>query len=75
MRQWWSGRETAGQGSLSLKGGGGRDRIDAGAGDDFVGSVDGAADRVSCGTGRDTAIVDSNDRVAGGCELVRVLPG
>jgi Ca2+-binding RTX toxin-like protein len=62
-------------GSDSLKGGSGRDLLTGGGGADFLGSVDGSRDRVACGPGRDTAIVDSNDRVAAGCELVRVLPG
>jgi Ca2+-binding RTX toxin-like protein len=62
-------------GADSLKGGSGRDALDGGGGSDFLGSVDGERDRVVCGPGNDTAIVDTNDRVAGGCELVRVLPG
>ena len=53
----------------------GRDVLSGGSGSDFIGTVDGFRDRVACGTGNDTAIVDTNDRVAGDCELVRVLPG
>ena len=53
-------RLTGGFDADTLRGGGGRDRIV---------SVDGAADRVDCGAGRDSAIVDRRDRVRN-CERV-----
>jgi hypothetical protein len=49
---------------------GGRDRIDAGRGNDRVEAVDGTTDLVDCGRGRDTALVDRRDRVRH-CERVR----
>jgi hypothetical protein len=56
-----------------LKGGTGRDKIAGAGGSDFIGAVDGFTDRVRCGPGSDTAIVDTRDHVAPGCELVRRL--
>jgi Ca2+-binding RTX toxin-like protein len=54
-------------------GGAGRDVIDGGAGRDRIDVVDGGADRVTCGTGRDSVIADSGDRTARDCErMVRV---
>jgi hypothetical protein len=38
-----------------------------------IGTVDGERDRITCGAGNDTAIVDGHDHVARDCELVRVL--
>jgi len=40
------------------------------SGNDTLLSVDGAFDRLQCGPGSDTAIVDSQDDVAADCELV-----
>ncbi len=54
-----------------IDGGGGNDYICAGAGDDTVYARDSRSDRVDCGTGRDTAVVNSNDKVARNCERVR----
>jgi hypothetical protein len=45
------------------------DRLSGGAGNDRVTAVDGKRDAVDCGPGRDTAVVDSHDRVRG-CEHV-----
>jgi Right handed beta helix region/RTX calcium-binding nonapeptide repeat (4 copies) len=51
-----------GQGADDLAGGGGRDRVRA---------ADGVAEKVRCGSGRDRAVVDEDDRVSG-CERSRV---
>jgi len=51
-------------------GGPGADRIKSGSGDDKVKARDGEADRITCGKGRDLAVVDRADRVRG-CERVR----
>ncbi len=48
---------------------GGADFVDAGPGDDRVTARDGAQDRIECGPGVDTAVVDEFDVVAG-CEAV-----
>jgi hypothetical protein len=42
--------------------------VSAGAGDDAVNTRGGGRDRVRCGPGRDTALVDRRDRVARDCE-------
>lgn len=63
-----------GPGPDRLVGGPGRDRLVAGAGNDKVLARDGRRDVVSCGTGRDTALVDALDRVARDCEGVRGRP-
>ena len=55
-----------------LRGGRGSDRISGGDGDDTIHVARGARDRVNCGAGDDTAIVNADkDRVAGNCETVR----
>ncbi len=77
-----SGKDTinAGDGNDTVAGEGGADRITggagtddliAGAGNDTVYARDSRRDRVDCGTGRDTAVVNSNDKVARNCERVR----
>jgi len=53
-----------------LFGGGGMDIFDGGAGDDNIISRDGVAERVTCGTGRDTAISDDADN-RDSCEEVQ----
>ncbi len=45
----------------TIEGGPGRDTIDAENGNDVVRAVDGDLDSISCGLGKDTAIVDSVD--------------
>jgi Ca2+-binding RTX toxin-like protein len=50
-----------------VKGGGGKDILHAGRGPDRVLARDGERDRVACGAGTDTAIVDAAD-VTSGCE-------
>ena len=57
----------------------GLDTVDAGAGDDLVFSfygsdagVPGDVDQVSCGAGRDRAVVDDVDVVSSDCEVVEV---
>lgn len=62
-------RLTGGAGADELVGGGGVNRYDAGAGDDVLRAANGRAELVSCGTGRDTALVDRDDRIRG-CERV-----
>lgn len=48
---------------------GGADFVDAGPGDDRITARDGSQDRIECGPGVDTAIVDEFD-VTSGCETV-----
>jgi Ca2+-binding RTX toxin-like protein len=66
-------------GTNSLQGGDGNDTIDGGAGNDFLyghagddtlNANDGFADRVSCGSGADTANADEFDIVSDDCETV-----
>ena len=63
-------RLTGGPGRDRLFGNGGRNAYDAGPGKDFVDAVNGRAETVRCGAGRDRARVDVKDRVRG-CERVR----
>jgi hypothetical protein len=62
-----------GRGNDRLFGGPGLDRLLGGPGDDTIYSVDSQRDSVNCARGRDNAVVDRRDRVAG-CERVRRLP-
>jgi dipeptidyl aminopeptidase/acylaminoacyl peptidase len=63
----------------TLIGGPNRDRLDGGAGDDRILARDGEIDRVSCGPGDDTAILDQVDVIEdatagqpnGSCETVQ----
>jgi hypothetical protein len=66
------GRDRAGGGAGDdqLKGGAGRDRLVGGAGDDQMDAAGGGSDRVSCGPGKDVAVLDRRDR-ARGCERVK----
>ena len=54
-----------------LNGNGGSDRLFGGAGNDRLEARDGRLDRLSCGRGLDTAVVDAADKVAADCEIVR----
>jgi hypothetical protein len=65
-------RLTGGPGADVLVGGAGVNRYDAGAGDDVVRAANRRAELVSCGSGRDRALVDRSDRVRG-CELITRL--
>ena len=56
----------------AINAGTGKDTVRAGAGADRVVSVDGSKDRISCGGGSDTAVVDQFD-TAVGCETVTVV--
>src|SRR5215211_2023463 len=67
-------RIRTGAGDDHVRGGTGADRIATGAGDDRVNVRDGRRDRVNCGRGRDVAIADLIDRLAG-CEVVRLPAG
>jgi hypothetical protein len=60
-------RLTGGRGADTLIGGAGLNAYDAGPGDDSVNAVNGRAELVRCGPGRDRARVDRRDRVSG-CE-------
>lgn len=62
-------RLTGGPGADTLLGGAGVNAYDAGGGNDTVNAVNGTAERVRCGPGRDVATVDRRDRVDG-CERV-----
>jgi hypothetical protein len=59
-----------GPGADTLDGGPGADTLAGGPGRDVIVARDGVRDRISCGSGRDTARVDRVDRVSG-CERVR----
>jgi Tol biopolymer transport system component len=48
----------------------GRDRVRAGAGNDLIFARDDSRDFVSCGAGRDVALVDRRDKVGRDCESV-----
>jgi hypothetical protein len=49
---------------------GGKDKGHGERGDDFINSVDGSEDFVSCGPGSDRARANPGDNVAEGCEKV-----
>jgi hypothetical protein len=58
-----------GEGSQGLYGLAGRDRIDAGAGPDFVMARERAPDNVDCGPGRDVVVISSKPDRIRDCEL------
>ena len=62
---------SGGRGADRIVGGGGVDRMRGGPGLDRILAADGAAETVRCGTGRDVALVDAEDRTIG-CERVRI---
>jgi hypothetical protein len=62
-----------GAGPDTLTGGAGIDRILGGPGKDLIRARNGGRDRVDCGPGRDTAILDTRD-VAVRCEVIRRPP-
>jgi hypothetical protein len=53
-----------------LAGGAGNDTIRGGGGNDTIRAVDRAADRVTCGAGRDVVYANASDKVARDCERV-----
>jgi Ca2+-binding RTX toxin-like protein len=59
-----------GTGNDSVDGGAGNDVLTGEDGDDTMRARDGFADRVDCGAGSDTAIVDTLDTVSSNCETV-----
>jgi N-acetylglucosamine-6-sulfatase len=59
------------EGNDVLDGAGGPDYLFAGAGRDNVAARDGERDVISCGSGRDLALVDPSDRARPSCERVR----
>ena len=61
----------AGAGADRVRGGSGEDEVRGGDGEDRIKADDGDRDQVRCGTARDLAIVDRQDRVRG-CERVRL---
>ena len=63
-------RLSGGAGTDTLSGGPGADRLSGGPGRDLIRARNGGRDRVDCGAGRDTAILDARD-VAVRCEVVR----
>ena len=64
-------RLSGGDDDDELRGGRGKDRINGGDGDDRIHAARGARDRINCGAGEDTAIVNAEkDRVARNCETV-----
>jgi Ca2+-binding RTX toxin-like protein len=60
-----------GKGTDVLVGGGNIDLMSTGNGDDLIQARDGFADRIRCGSGRDVAVIDPGDRIAG-CERLRL---
>ena len=58
-------------GNDRLSGGRSRDSLLGNSGDDRINALDGARDRISCGTGNDRVVADRIDRVAGNCETIR----
>jgi Ca2+-binding RTX toxin-like protein len=60
---------SAGTGNDTIDAGAGNDVLLGGAGNDTLRARDGYADRVECGPGTDTAVVDTLDTL-GGCETV-----
>ena len=73
-------RLVGGPGPDRLNGGGGNDRISAGGGtnrlsggpgNDRLSARNGKVDKIRCGGGQDRVVADSDDNVAGNCEIVR----
>jgi uncharacterized delta-60 repeat protein len=62
-------RLSGGAGNDTLTGGSGRNRYAGGPGNDKLSAANGKRERVDCGAGRDSAVVDRRDRVRG-CERV-----
>ena len=60
---------SGGAGNDSISGGAGRNRLFGRAGNDRLRARNGTRETVDCGSGRDTATIDANDRVVG-CERV-----
>jgi Ca2+-binding RTX toxin-like protein len=63
---------TGGAGDDSIIGGAGSDALFGNDGQDTLDARDGETDRVECGPGRDTALVDPFDHVGDSCEVVQV---
>jgi Ca2+-binding RTX toxin-like protein len=59
-----------GPGNDRLVGGAGGDTLSGDAGDDFIDARDGQGDRVLCGDGNDSVVVDPQDSVSADCETV-----
>jgi Ca2+-binding RTX toxin-like protein len=58
-----------------LVGGSGRDQLYSGRGNDIIEAADGRRDDVVCDSGKaDSATVDDDDRIFGGCEIVNGQP-
>ena len=57
-------------GDDALRLGGGKDKGHGERGDDFINSVDGTEDFVSCGPGSDRARANPGDNVQEGCEKI-----
>jgi Ca2+-binding RTX toxin-like protein len=63
---------TSDDGNDTLTGGAGSDVLIGRGGDDTLDARDGELDRVECGAGTDTALVDQLDQVSDSCEHVQV---
>jgi hypothetical protein len=63
---------SAGDGDDTVTGGPGSDMLFGRDGDDTLDARDGETDRVECGNGTDTALVDPFDQVSESCERVQV---
>src|SRR3954451_16490113 len=62
-----------GAGNDAVDGGGGSDTLFGGEGNDRLAARDGVRDRIDCGAGDDTAVVDERDQTTG-CEIVDRRP-
>ena len=62
---------STGGGDDVITGGAGNDVMSSGLGNDTIFARDGFADRVDCGPGNDTAVVDTLDAVGANCETVQ----
>ncbi|HEX8084025.1 MAG TPA: hypothetical protein VF529_07010 [Solirubrobacteraceae bacterium] len=65
-----SDRVTGGGAGDVVDGGSGEDALDGGDGDDEIRARDGVADRVACGAGADSAVLDAGDAADVSCETV-----
>jgi hypothetical protein len=60
-----------GPGNDIITGGSGADQLFGGTGSDTIYAADGERDVITCGAGRDRAVVDSADKVDKDCEVVQ----
>jgi uncharacterized repeat protein (TIGR01451 family) len=63
-------RLVGGSGNDTISGGQGKNSVSAGSGNDVINSVDGKAEKIDCGKGRDKIRADKRDKLKG-CESVK----